>query len=224
MVKAKDLIELNNKKRKLLTEENEAAYGDMLVYIRLANIPEQQVEELLLEILDHLLDAQEENKNAYDIFGNDLQAYCDEIIDALPKQNRWQRIATPTFMSSYLLAIFFAINSLAAFILPFFSDNERFQSVHVNFIFVFVIIIAIHLLIRFVFDFIKGDLFNNHMSNWNRVKRFIFQQSPWLILIVISLFFIDHPFLNYQVSPWIGALLAIAFYLFYKCFYRRVNF
>ncbi|WP_410983674.1 DUF1129 family protein [Bacillus cereus] len=223
-MKAKDLIELNNKKRKLLTKENEVAYGDMLVYIRLANIPEQQVEELLLEILDHLLDAQEENKNAYDIFGNDLQAYCDEIIAALPKQNRWQRIATPTFMSSYLLAIFFAINSLVAFILPFFSNNERFQSVHVNLIFMFVIIITIHLLIHFVFDFIKSDLFNNQMSNWNRIKRFIFQQSPWFILIGISLFFIDHPLLNYQLSPWIGAFLAIILYLFYKFFYRRINF
>ncbi|PED09813.1 DUF1129 family protein [Bacillus pseudomycoides] len=223
-MKAKDLIELNNKKRKLLTKENEATYGDMLVYIRLANIPEQQVEELLLEILDHLLDAQEEKKNAYDIFGNDLQAYCDEIITALPKQNIWQKIATPAFMSSYLLAIFFATNSLAAFISPFFSDNKRFQFVQINFIYVFVIIIAIHLAILFVFDFIKGDLFNNHMDNWKRITRFIFQQSLWFMLIVISLFFIDRPFIKYQLSPWIGSLLAITFYFFYKIFYRRVNF
>ncbi|PDY49066.1 DUF1129 family protein [Bacillus pseudomycoides] len=223
-MKAKDLIELNNKKRKLLTKENEATYGDMLVYIRLANIPEQQVEELLLEILDHLLDAQEEKKNAYDIFGNDLQAYCDEIITALPKQNIWQKIATPAFMSSYLLAIFFATNSLAAFISPFFSDNKRFQFVQINFIYVFVIIIAIHLAILFVFDFIKGDLFNNHMDSWKRITRFIFQQSLWFMLIVISLFFIDRPFIKYQLSPWIGSLLAITFYFFYKIFYRRVNF
>ncbi|MBC6974417.1 DUF1129 family protein [Bacillus sp. Xin] len=223
-MKAKDMIELNNKKRKLLTEENEAAYGDMLVYIRFANIPEQQVEELLLEILDHLLDAQEEDKNAYDVFGHNLQDYCDEVIAALPKQNIWQKIATPAFMSSYLLAIFFAINSLAAFILPFFFDNKRFQSVQVNFIYVFIIIIAIHLAIRFVFDFIKGDLFNNHMSNWKRVKGFISQQSPWFILIVISLFFIDHPIIKYQLSPWIGSFLAITFYFFYKFFYRRLNF
>ena len=34
----------------------------MLVYLRLSNVPEQQVEELLLEILDHLIEAQTENK------------------------------------------------------------------------------------------------------------------------------------------------------------------
>ena len=60
----------------------------MLVYLRLSNVPEHQVEELLLEILDHLIEAQAENKNAYDIFGNDLQSYCDELIALYPpKQN-----------------------------------------------------------------------------------------------------------------------------------------
>ncbi|MGQ0516245.1 hypothetical protein ACT453_35000, partial [Bacillus sp. D-CC] len=64
---AQDMIKLNNKQRELLTPENEVAYSDMLVYLRLSNVPEQQVEELLLEILDHLIEAQRENKNAYDI-------------------------------------------------------------------------------------------------------------------------------------------------------------
>lgn len=30
---AQDMIELNNKKRELLTPENEVAYSDMLVYL-----------------------------------------------------------------------------------------------------------------------------------------------------------------------------------------------
>ena len=38
------------------------------------------MEELLLEILDHLLEAQEDGKTAHDIFGEDLKAYCDELI------------------------------------------------------------------------------------------------------------------------------------------------
>ena len=64
----------------------------MLVYLRLSNVPEHQVEELLLEILDHLIEAQAENKNAYDIFGNDLQSYCDELIVALPAQTKLEKL------------------------------------------------------------------------------------------------------------------------------------
>ncbi len=85
---AQDMVELNNKKRELLTSENEAAYGDMLVYLRISNVPQQQMEELLLEILDHLIEAQAENKSAYDIFGNDLQSYCDELISAFTNPNK----------------------------------------------------------------------------------------------------------------------------------------
>ena len=58
-MKAKQLIEENNRKREQLTPENEKYYGDMLIYIRLQlSLSEQQSEEVLMEMLDHLLDGQ----------------------------------------------------------------------------------------------------------------------------------------------------------------------
>lgn len=102
---AQDMIELNNKKRELLTSENEAAYGDMLVYLRISNVPEQQMEELLLEILDHLIEAQAENKNAYDIFGDNLQSYCDELISALPTQTKLEKTSLIGFSISLLIVL-----------------------------------------------------------------------------------------------------------------------
>lgn len=63
------LIEENNRKRELLTPENEKYYDDMLIYIRLQwRLSEQQSEEVLMEILDHLLHGQEEGKTAKDMF------------------------------------------------------------------------------------------------------------------------------------------------------------
>lgn len=112
---AQDMIELNNKKRELLTPENEVAYSDMLVYLRLSNVPEQQMEELLLEILDHLIEAQAENKNAYDIFGDNLQSYCDELISALPTQTKLEKASLIGFSISLLLAIQFGINAIISF-------------------------------------------------------------------------------------------------------------
>ena len=35
----KEMVKLNNEKRKLLTPENEAAYGDMLIYLRFTSVP-----------------------------------------------------------------------------------------------------------------------------------------------------------------------------------------
>lgn len=122
---AQDMIELNNKKRELLTSENETAYGEMLVYLRLSNVPEHQVEELLLEILDHLIEAQAENKNAYDIFGNDLRSYCDELISALPVQTKLEKASLIGFVISLLLAIQFGMDALASlFIFLFEKDTD----------------------------------------------------------------------------------------------------
>ena len=84
---AKLLIEENNKKRKLLTKENEAYYDDLLVYIRLQfTLSEQQSEEVLMEMLDHLIEGQKEGKTAKDIFGDDPLTFTDEIIEQLPKE------------------------------------------------------------------------------------------------------------------------------------------
>src|SRR5690606_18286594 len=86
---AKRLIEKNNKKRKLLTKENEKYYDDLLVYIRLHfTLSEQQTEEVLMEMLDHLIDGQKEGKAAKDIFGDDPLSYTDEIIEQLPKEDK----------------------------------------------------------------------------------------------------------------------------------------
>ncbi|WP_347862474.1 hypothetical protein U0355_04750 [Salimicrobium sp. PL1-032A] len=55
----KEMIKSNNEKRKELTEENREYYEDMLLYIRLSySKSEQDMEEVLAELLDHLLEAQ----------------------------------------------------------------------------------------------------------------------------------------------------------------------
>ncbi len=70
----------------------------MLVYIRCSNVPERQSEELLLEILDHLHESQKEGENAYDVLGEDLPAYCDELIFALPQQPMFGKFSTIVFL------------------------------------------------------------------------------------------------------------------------------
>lgn len=220
-MKAKDLIELNNQKRKLLTTENETAYSDMLIYIRLAKVPEYHTEELLIEILDHLIEAQQEEKSAYDIFGDDLQAYCDELITALPKQSLWEQLSIPLFITCYLLAIYFTISSVIAFVFPLFSNEARFKFVHIDFIYLLAFILSVHLMIRFVFDFINTDLFKNKTTIWRHIGSFLIRHSLWILLIGISFLFIKQPYATLQISPWIGTLLAISCYVLYKLFFKR---
>ena len=89
MMNTKELIETNNEKRKKLTKENEAYYSDLLIYVRLKlELSEHATEEVLMEILDHLLEGQAAEKTATEIFGEDPIAYAETIIDELPKEKK----------------------------------------------------------------------------------------------------------------------------------------
>ena len=88
-MKTKELIELNNQKREQLTKENEAYYSDVLIYVRLKlELSEHQSEEVLMEILDHLLEGQQADKTAVEIFGAEPIAYAETIIAELPKEKK----------------------------------------------------------------------------------------------------------------------------------------
>lgn len=84
-MKEADWIKLNNEKRELLTKENKAVYEDMLVYLRMSNKSQEELEPVLIELLDHLLDAQVNGKRAEDVFGENPKAFCDELLTEMPK-------------------------------------------------------------------------------------------------------------------------------------------
>ncbi|MFC8054058.1 DUF1048 domain-containing protein [Bacillus cereus] len=223
-MKAKDMVELNNKKRELLTTENESAYGDMLVYLRLSNVPAQQMEELLLEILDHLIEAQTENKNAYDIFGDDLQSYCDELISASPTQTKLEKTSLIGFSISLLLAIQFGIDAIVSFFILTFGNNaEQFTPVFsipgtilsVSLI-ILGILLILYLLKRYSFD---------QKINWKRRILFGFTfATPFCASVFLHIYFKKQPYLIYHLTFWQNALIAILFFVLYKLLYKKSKF
>ena len=76
----------NNQIRNQLNEHNLKIYEDALIYVRLSNLSEFETESLLLEILDHILQAQKDGKTAEDIMGSDVKAYCNELIENIPRE------------------------------------------------------------------------------------------------------------------------------------------
>ncbi|MEC3030980.1 DUF1129 family protein, partial [Bacillus thuringiensis] len=213
---AQDMIELNNKKRELLTSENEAAYGDMLVYLRISNVPEQQMEELLLEILDHLIEAQAENKNAYDIFGDNLQSYCDELISALPTQTKLEKTSLIGFSISLLLAIQFGINAIISFFMFLFEKNNTLSSPPFSILGTTLSVSIIILGILFILYLLKRYSFDQKM-NWKRRILFGFSfATPFCSAVFLYIYFQKQPYLIYHLNFWQSALIAILFFILYK--------
>lgn len=85
---AKELVEQNNQLRKQLNPENKKYYEEILVYIRVnMNKKEKQTEEILLDILQDILDAQKNGTSAHVFFGKNPKEISDAILAELPNNS-----------------------------------------------------------------------------------------------------------------------------------------
>lgn len=219
----KEMVQLNNKKRKLLTPENEAAYGDMLIYLRLTSVPQKQMEELLLEILDHLLEAQEDGKTAHDIFGEDLKAYCDELINSSEHQNSFQQAAVIGFAVSLLLAVQIGYDTFTTLMQKLFSNTNTSG---IPFSIPGTILSAIVLTIG---AFITFSLFRRFsftiLVSWKQKALLLLSVFiPFVLSVFANVFFKTKPYLFYNLSILQGALITLSFYILYKFLYKKSNF
>ncbi|MFC6463546.1 hypothetical protein ACFP65_00815 [Marinilactibacillus sp. GCM10026970] len=83
MSSTKLVIQQNNELREELTEENKVYYEELLVYVRTKSWfkDERKIEEVLLEVLQDLIVAQEEGVMAEDYFGRDPETSANNIVN-----------------------------------------------------------------------------------------------------------------------------------------------
>jgi uncharacterized membrane-anchored protein len=114
--KVQDIIRHNNEKRKLLHKENQEYYENLMVYIRSHNKEERATEELLLELLDHLLEAQKDGKSAIEVFGKKPKELADEMIESLPEESLKSRVEFGLELGFTLFGWFFVVWGIIPFI------------------------------------------------------------------------------------------------------------
>jgi uncharacterized membrane-anchored protein len=166
-MKAKHLIEENNRKREQLTPENEKYYSDMMIYIRLQlTLSEQQSEEVLMEMLDHLLDGQNEGKSARDIFGHDPKRYADEIIENLPKEKKREVIPFILGIALNLVSWMLMIRGVVILVISQFKNDPVSSSVYLfPSLLTFALILgSIAFGVWFIFRTIHRSLFSEKSS------------------------------------------------------------
>ncbi|PAV30680.1 hypothetical protein CIL05_06150 [Virgibacillus profundi] len=160
---AKEIIKLNNEKREQLNEANLAYYEDMLLYIRLSSArSEQYTEETLLELLEHLLQAQEEGRSAADVFGNNPKEYCQELIGEIPEETRKKQVRFSIYIILQFLAIISFVNGIVGFGMYYFfdlgSDMTTF-SIGSGIAIVIIDLLILYLFITIIFRWLRGSAF-----------------------------------------------------------------
>jgi uncharacterized membrane-anchored protein len=212
---AKDLIAFNNEKRKQLNEHNRNYYEDMLVYIRShLLLSEQQSEELLMELLDHLLEAQKHGKSAEDVFGKDPKAYCDELIRQLPKEKKRNIYAFIGYLMIQLFALITLATGAVELVAELFTDVDDTVYLGKEFVLFVIDFAVILLVVALVMLSVRKSVFCDVLSTFgSKVKEFLV--VLFAFCLVIGMFVLVErlvPEFGYRIEA--GGMVRILFGLF----------
>ncbi|PMC40237.1 DUF1129 domain-containing protein [Bacillus sp. UMB0899] len=218
---AKKLIRLNNKKRKELSKENEEYYSNMLIYIRTnVTASEQQSEELLMELLDHLIEAQAEGKRAEDVFGDNPSAYCDEMLKQLPKEPGKSTLFFIGFLLLQLARIFAIVNGIGDIIIHFIRDSNQTVYVGTAVVTFFIVAAIIFLDVFLILKWLQKSVYKVP----NKVKDFLtlfFIITPSIIGMIFIPKFIPPFGYTIEVGGFLYLLVGGAAFIISKLFDRK---
>lgn len=221
----KEMVALNNERRQQLTKENKAYYEDMLVYLRTSRIPAIKTEELLLEMLDHLLAAQKEGKRAEDVFGPDPKAYCEEIVETLGR--RPFSLKRYVFMFSTMLYVVFFIHAIldgvvmpllnVFFEVPHVRQGLKVEFLALPFIAAFVVEAVFYLMRKSTFETFGKKLLRSYVP----VLLILYVLPLVGFLFILFNFRDDLPVL--PITPWMSLLIGAAWYIVHKRLFRNAD-
>ncbi|MDO5411178.1 MAG: hypothetical protein Q4F21_12130 [Lachnospiraceae bacterium] len=88
------LLKENNRLEEELSADSREILSDIVVYIRSANISPYYQEIVRRDIWQMILDGEARGVSASEIIGEDYKAFCDQVIDALPKPDKKEKLLT----------------------------------------------------------------------------------------------------------------------------------
>lgn len=223
MMKTKELIKLNNEKREKLTDENLKYYEEVLIYIRSSlDKKEVETEEILAELLDHLLDAEENGKTAKEIFGASPTEYAKEITEELPSMNLKENILFFTPSILFLFAGVLLVNAIFTPLLNYaLNIGEVKDTIYLGSIIVegLLVILVSAIFLYLLMKSIRNPNFNIK----NKVIKFlVYWLFSMLYIALFTLIFYLIPDFGYKVTIpvyiqlLLGAIFAISGFAIYK--------
>jgi uncharacterized membrane-anchored protein len=221
MIEAKQLIELNNQKRTGLSEENEKYYSDFLIYMRLQlTLSEQQTEEILMEILDHIIEGQHEGKSARIILGEDPKAYADDIIEQLPLEKKRSIVTFVSSLALNLFGYFLLIRGLLLLVGPMFKEISS-EVYPVTFSIMTLLIFCSSLIgVKIIFSIIKKSLFKEIQTPMKDSLKAGTMGMISMGIIIFSTYFLPDIGPSFMF-PWYASLISGGLLLILSYFLKK---
>jgi DNA-binding ferritin-like protein (Dps family)/uncharacterized membrane protein YidH (DUF202 family) len=194
----KRIIAENNEKRELLSTDNKEYYENFLTYMRSAFLKDERAtEEVLLEMLDHLLLAQKDGKSAEAVFGKNPKELADDVIENLPTEP-FKYVFT---FGVELIATLLACYTVVAGIMDIITSQAKTIYLGNALIIVGILLATLAVFIYVVVNYLKKESFKKKKS------KAIYVYVP-LIFVVASL----SPILLLKTLPPIGQEIDLGRY------------
>lgn len=204
----RQMIKENNRLQESMTPDNLSYYQDMVVYIRSSAVQEQQSEELLLDMAKRLLDAQEKGKNAKDVFGNDLESYCKEQIERLPKRKGLSGLQYHLMIPWIALTWFFFVQAIVGFVTMWAGGPvERMSQVRISTL--IVIAGGAYVLIHALMRWMKNDTFKPAEGERKINARNMGIYVAITVLILVAGVWIGRLLPVLIIAPWVSLLIFL---------------
>lgn len=162
----KALIEENNRLRQQLTLDNLKLYEDMMLYIRTdMRLAEYESEQILMEMLHHIIDSQKDGKTAKDVFGGNPKDYAEELIAELPREKKRNVAQFIIAQVVVLIGIVSLVEGLGKLFLPLFGLKTPGVITGSLMVTLLIAIIGTGVAIYWIFKQIRKDLFTEGNSS-----------------------------------------------------------
>nr|WP_263314047.1 DUF1129 domain-containing protein [Mammaliicoccus sp. Marseille-Q6498] len=208
----KQLIDENNTKRKQLNEEDLEVYEDFLLYIRTdLRVNEYDSEVILIDVLDHLLEATKDGTSAIEFFGHDVKGHADEILKELPNESN------KTIMNMVLMGVayFYSVYFIISGIVGIFVDSKTSILSMVSLLILmpiggyFIVKALFKIIQRYIFDKSKNKQFKEMVY-----AGIVVGIIPAILFLLPNLLFKNMTLV--YIPWWIYLIVGIAIYALYK--------
>ncbi|GGI03306.1 DUF1129 family protein [Mammaliicoccus vitulinus] len=208
----KQLIDENNDKRKQLNEEDLEVYEDFLLYVRTdLRVSEHETEVILMDVLDHLLEAVSHGSSAIEFFGHDVKGHADEILEELPNESNKAVMKMVMMGVAYFYSVYFIISGIVGI----FAD---YKTPLISALSLLILVpIGGFFIIKMLFNIIQRYIFDK--SQYKKFKEtayagLVVGVIPAILILVPHIIFKD--MMRVYIPWWIYLVIGIAIYTVYR--------
>lgn len=207
--KVKKMMDENERREQAITAENQEAYTDMIVYLRVSRISDFHQEQVRGDIIDMITDGQSRGQSMEEIIGDDYRVFCDAVIDAFPPKGLKEKFLDAADITCLCLAILGIIHMGFNIIENILMKKDLLSySISASDVLNFIVIVIIANLV--VYRICRGAFDRPEKNRLKEIGGTIFAFLSIAIIFAGSKMFLDSYTVNFGL--WIAAAVIAAAY------------